>query len=375
MTMLFTKTRLLLVALVALAGLGWAAPTGRVMAQETTCAGEPFLGAAGAASPEAGSPAAGDATGSPAATGDAELNIVFLPKDVVNNYFVTAAEGGQEAATDLGGQFQQVGPESPNAAEQVTFIQTLTQQRVDAIVVSANDPNALAPALQEAMGQGVEVVSYDSDVAPDARAAFVNQASSEDIGRIQVQIMGRLLGCEGEIAILSAASTATNQNAWIEVMNDELDKPGYENMTLVDTVYGDDVAQVSFDRTVELLTAYPDLRGIISPTSVGIAAAASALEQEGRGGEVALTGLGLPNELRQYVENGTIEEFALWNPVDLGYLAYQTAAALVTDQITGGEGDTFQAGRLGSYTVGANGEVLLGPPFVFNADNIDQFDF
>jgi len=313
--------------------------------------------------------------GSPAAGGEANLNIAFLPKDVVNNYFVTAAGGAQEAADELGGQFQQVGPESPNAAEQVSFVQTLTQQRVDAIVVSANDPNALAPALQEAMAQGIQVVSYDSDVAPDARMAFVNQASSDDIGRIQVQIMGRLLDCEGEIAILSAASTATNQNAWIEVMEDELAKPGYENMTLVETAYGDDVPATSFDRTVELLTAYPDLRGIISPTTIGIANAAAALEQEGRGGDVALTGLGLPNELRQYVENGTIEEFALWNPVDLGYLAYQTAAALVAGRITGAEGDTFEAGRLGSYTVGANGEVLLGPPFVFTAENIGQFDF
>jgi rhamnose transport system substrate-binding protein len=158
-------------------------------------------------------------------------------------------------------------------------------------------------------------------------------------------------------------------------MEEELAKPGYENMTLVETAYGDDVPQVSFDRTVELLTAYPDLAGIISPTTVGIANAAAALEQEGRGGEVALTGLGLPNELRQYVENGTIEEFALWNPADLGYLAYYTAAALVNGEITGAEGDTFEAGKLGSYEVGENGEVLLGPPFVFTAENIGEFDF
>ena len=371
--------RLLLIVAVML-GVGWAAPGGRALAQETTCAGEPFLGAAGAdASPAAGGGETADATpmaGSPAAGGGGgELNIAFLPKDVVNNYFVTAAGGAQEAADGLGGQFQQVGPESPNAAEQVTFIETLTQQQVGAIVVSANDPDALAPALREAMEQGIQVVSYDSDVAQDARMAFVNQARAEDIGRIQVQIMGRLLECEGQIAILSAASTATNQNAWIEFMEDELAKPGYENMELVEIAYGEDVPQVSFDRTVELLTAYPDLDGIISPTTIGIANAAAALEQEGRGGDVHLTGLGLPNELREYVKNGTIEEFALWNPADLGYLAYYTAAALINGEITGAEGETFEAGRLGSYTVGENGEVLLGPPFVFTAENIDEFNF
>ena len=354
-----------------------------VLAQDdTTCAGEPFLGAPGAgaaASPagdDAASPAAGEAAtaASPAAT-DGELNIVFLPKDVVNPYFGTAAAGAQAAADELGGQFQQVGPQESNAAEQVTFIQTLTQQEVDAIVVSANDTNALVPALQEAMNQGIAVVTYDSDVAPEGRQVFVNQADSEQIGRIQVQIMGRLLNCEGEIAILSAASTMTNQNAWIGFMEDELAKPGYENLTLVEIAYGDDNPQLSYDKTVELLTAYPDLAGIISPTTVGMTAAAQAIAAEGRTDEIQLTGLNLPNLARESVEDGTVQEFALWNPEDLGYLAYYTAAAIVSGQITGEPGDTFEAGRLGTYTIDDNGVILLGPPFVFNAENIGDFDF
>ncbi len=374
--------RLLLILAVALvgAGLGTLRAPARVTAQDanTSCAGEPIGAGAGAeatGSPAAGSPAASPDAGASPAAGGADLNVAFLPKDTTNPYFVTAATGGEEAAAEVGGQFQQVGPASANAAEQVTFIQTLTQQRVSAIAVSANDPDALAPALREAIAQGIKVVSYDSDVAPDARQIFVNQADSEQIGRIQVQILGRLLGCEGEIAILSAASTATNQNTWIGFMEDELAKPGYENMTLVETAYGDDDPQVSFDRTVELLTAYPDLGGIISPTTVGIAAAAAALEQEGRGGDVQLTGLGTPNQLREFVQSGTIQQFALWNPVDLGYLAYQASAALVAGTITGAPGETFEAGRLGSYTVGENGQVVLGPPFIFTAENIDQFNF
>ena len=369
-----TRTRVSLVhpLLVALLALPMFAFGGLrvVSAQEADCA-----------TGEAASPEAGDAGASPVASpaggetlSGEGLSISFLPKDVVNNYFASNFRGAEEAAAEIGGTVEQVGPDTPNAAEQVTFIQTLTQQGVSAIAVSANDPDALAPALNEARAQGIKVVSFDSDVAPDARDVFVNQANSEDIGRIQVQIISRLIGCEGQIAVLSAAATATNQNAWIEFMRDELTKPGYENVELVEVVYGDDEPQRSYDRTLELLTAYPDLKGIISPTTVGIANAAAALRDEGRT-DVALTGLGLPNEMREFIEDGTVQEFALWNPTDLYYLTYYTAVALVQGAITGAPGETFSAGRLGEYTIGENSTVLLGPPFIFNADNIDDFNF
>ena len=360
-------------------GFGRIAPLARAQDANTTCAGEPMIGAP-SGTPAAGAPAAG---ASPVANAPApdpsKLNIAFLPKDVVNPYFATSAKGAQEAATELGGQFQQVGPQTSNAAEQVTYIQTLTQQNVNAIVVAADDTNALAPALKDAAAKGIKVISFDSDVATDARIAFANQADSEQIGRIEVQIMGKELNCEGDIAILSAASTMTNQNTWIGYMKDELAKPGYEKMKLVETAYGDDDPQKSYDKTVELLTAYPDLKGIISPTTVGMTAAAQALEAEGRGGgsdnQVMLTGLNLPNQTRAYVKSGTVKAFALWNPADLGYLAYYMAAYAIDGSLTGKEGETFTAGKLGSYTVGKDGTVLLGPPFIFDADNIDQFDF
>jgi rhamnose transport system substrate-binding protein len=336
------------------------------IAQGADCA----TGGGGGGTPAA-SPAGGESASPVAPAG---INMAFVPKDIVNNYFANSFKGAEEAAGETGGTVQQVGPDTPDATGQVQFIQTLTQQGVQAIGVSANDPNALAPALKDARAQGIKVVSYDSDVAPDARDLFINQANSEDIGRIQIQIISRLIGCEGEIAVLSAASTATNQNAWIDFMKDELTKPGYEKVKLVDVVYGDDKPQLSYDKTIELLTAYPDLKGIVSPTTVGISNAAAALEAEGRT-DVMLTGLGLPNEMRQYVKSGTVKEFALWNPIDLYYLTYYAGAALVSGEITGAEGDTFSAGRLGDYTVGANGSVLLGLPFIFNAENIDQFDY
>ncbi len=313
-----------------------------------------------------GTPTSGTGSGS-------NLNIVFLPKQINNPYFDTAASGGQQAAKDLNGQFKQVGPSSANAAAQVPFITTLTEQHVGAIVISGDDPNAVAPALKQAMAQGIKVVSYDADVAPDARNVFVNQADSEQIGRSEVDLLAQQINSTGQIAILSAASTAANQNTWIGFMKQELTK--YPKMQLVKIAYGNDDDQTSFNQTLALLQQYPNLKGIISPTTVGIAAAARALESVHKGGQVALTGLGTPNQLRQYVKDGTIKAFELWNPANLGYLAYYVAALLIQGKIKGNVGETFTAGKLGSYTIGANNVVLLGPPTVFNSSNIDQFNF
>jgi rhamnose transport system substrate-binding protein len=301
------------------------------------------------------------------------LNIAFLPKAVNNPYFDSAANGAKQAASELKGQFKQVGPSDAVASEQVPYIQTLTTQGVSAIVISADDANAVAPALKQAQAKGIKVVSYDSDTAPDARSIFINQASTEDIGRSEVDLLAKQINSTGQIAILSATSTATNQNAWIEFMKDELKK--YPNMQLVKIAYGNDDDQTSYNETQALIQAYPDLKGIISPTTVGIAAAARYLKTAGLSGKIALTGLGTPNSLRSYVKDGTIQGFELWDVGHLGYLAYYAAAALIQGKITGKEGDTFTAGTLGSYTVGANGVVLLGPPTVFDASNIDNFNF
>lgn len=317
----------------------------------------------------------GSGNGGGTSNGGSNLNIVFLPKQINNPYFDIAAQGGKQAASALKGSFKQVGPSTASASEQVTEINTLTAQHVSAIVVSANDPNALAPALKQASTQGIKVVSFDSDVAPDARQVFVNQANSEDIGRIEVQMLGKELNYSGQIAILSAASTATNQNAWIGYMQNELSKPQYKNMQLVKTVYGNDDDQTSFNDTLSLLQAYPNLKGIISPTTVGIAAAARAIESVGKGGKVALTGLGTPNQMRKYVDDGTVQQFALWDPAKLGYLAYYAAAALVQGKITGKQGESFNAGTLGTKTIGADGTVILGPPTVFDKSNIGQYNF
>ncbi|MBB6417759.1 rhamnose ABC transporter substrate-binding protein [Streptomyces massasporeus] len=304
------------------------------------------------------------------------LTVGFLPKQVNNPYFTSADKGGEKALKELGSSYKEVGPSSAtDTAGQVSYVNTLTQQQVDAMAVSAQDPGALCTALKQAMKNDIKVVTYDSDTTPDCRNAFVSQASAEDLGRTEVQLLAKQIDFRGEIAILSAAQTATNQNTWIDFMKDELKKPEYKNMKLVKTAYGNDDAQQSFQQTQGLLQEYPNLKGIISPTTVGIKAAAQYLSGSKYKGKVSLTGLGTPNDMRKYVKNGTVEAFELWDPARLGELAARTAVALSSGQITGKEGETFKAGSMGEYTIGKDGVISLGKPTVFDAKNIDQFNF
>ena len=302
------------------------------------------------------------------------LAITFLPKNLGNPYFDTSNAGGEEAIEEFGGTYAEVGPSEASPTSQVTFIQTAAQQGVGGLVVSANDPEAICDALNEARDAGVKVVTFDSDTNPECRDLFINQATAEGIAKVQVDLIAEQIGDAGQIAILSASANATNQNAWIEMMEEDL-AANHPNIELVETVYGDDDDQTSFDKTAALLQTYPELKGIISPTTVGIAAAARYLSTSEYKGKVALTGLGTPNQMREYVEDGTVTSFALWNPADLGYLAAYATKALIEGEITGEEGDTFEAGKLGDYEVGADATVLLGDPFVFDAENIGDFDF
>jgi rhamnose transport system substrate-binding protein len=303
------------------------------------------------------------------------LTVGFLPKQVNNPYFTTSDNGGKKALEELGEKYKEVGPNSAtDTSGQVSYVNTLTQQQVDAIAVSAQDPGALCTALKQAMSNGIKVVTYDSDTRTDCRNAFVSQAGAEDLGRTEVQLLAEQIGYKGEIAILSAAQTATNQNTWIGYMKDELKNPKYKDMKLVKIAYGNDDAQQSFQQTQGLLQEHPDLKGIISPTTVGIKAAAQYLSGSKYKGKVELTGLGTPNDMRKYVKNGTVEGFELWDPAKLGDLAARTAVALASGQITGKEGETFKAGST-TCTIGKDGVISLGKPTVFDAKNIDRFNF
>ncbi|WP_330465046.1 rhamnose ABC transporter substrate-binding protein [Streptomyces longwoodensis] len=324
---------------------------------------------------DAAGPAASAGKADPGAALKKGLTVGFLPKQVNNPYFTTADKGGEKALAELGSTYKEVGPSSAtDTSGQVSYVNTLTQQQVDAIAVSAQDPGALCTALKQAMGNGIKVVTYDSDTTPQCRNAFVSQASAEDLGRTEVQLLAQQIGYRGEIAVLSAAQTATNQNTWIGYMKEELKDPKYKDVKLVKIAYGNDDAQQSFQQTQGLLQEYPDLKGIISPTTVGIKAAAQYLSGSKYKGKVKLTGLGTPNDMRKYVKNGTVDAFELWDPAKLGDLAARTAVALSSGQITGKEGESFQAGGT-TYSIGKDGVISLGKPTVFDAENIDRFNF
>ncbi|MGW0811489.1 rhamnose ABC transporter substrate-binding protein [Nonomuraea sp. NPDC002799] len=328
--------------------------------------------------PAATQPTAGGGSSAPAAATIKEgLKIAFLPKQVNNPYFdASDNKGGKVAVAEFKGVYSQTGPSEASPSAQVSYINTLSQQGTDVIVVSANDKDAICGALNEARQAGAKVVTYDSDTNPTCRDAFINQASAEGIAASQIKLISEAVGADGgEIAILSATANATNQNAWIEMMKTELAKPENGKLKLVATVYGDDDDQKSFQEAQGLLAKYPNLKGIISPTTVGVAAAARYLSGSEYKGKVQLTGLGTPNQMRAYIKDGTVKSFALWNPSDLGYLAAFAGGALASGMITGKEGEKFTAGKLGEYTIGKDGAILLGDPFVYDKANIDDFDF
>ena len=328
------------------------------------------------ASVAAPSSAAPSAAASAAAGGG--TSVTFIPKQINNPYFDAAKQGADMAAQELGGTVTQVGPSSATEA-QASFIQDATTQGVKAIAISANDPNAVAPALKAAMAAGIKVVGYDSSPAAGAYNVFVNQTDFSLIGQAMADWACDLApNCTGEIAILSAAATASNQNTWIDNMKTVLQGDKYKNLKLVDVVYGDDDPQKSTTQAQGLLQAHPNLKVIVAPTTVGILAAAQVVSQANKQNDVKVTGLGFPRQMSAYVKDGTAPEFGLWSVPDLGYLTYNVADQLVKGTIKGDVGEQVTVPKLNGgkpYTIGDKSVVILGPPFVFNKDNVNNFDF
>jgi rhamnose transport system substrate-binding protein len=304
------------------------------------------------------------------------LKVFVIPKNLGNPYFTTSdsvKSGGALAALK---KLREKGVETSGTAatpaSQIPAIDAAISKGANALIVSATDPTALCPTLAKAMKEHIVVVTYDSD-APTCRNLWIEQATSQSIGASEVDLLAKEINDTGQIAIVSAAADATNQNAWIGYMKTELAK--YPNMSLVATVYGNDDPTTSTQVTEGLLSEYPNLKGIISPTTVGIAAAAAVLDTAAYRGKIMLTGLGTPNSMKQYVADGTVTAFELWNPAQLGYLAAYAAVNLASHTITGKVGQTFTAGTLGKFTVGPDKTVLLGAPYVFDAANIGNFNF
>ncbi len=309
----------------------------------------------------------------PADTKPLKFGVVI--KQTGNAFFDASNEGFQAAAAELGIEIEQRGPADSTAEGQIEIIQNFISEGVDCLLVTANDPDALAPALKEAMDKGIKVISWDSDVAPDARMLYVQAADVGTIGRDQIKVASELAEGEGQIAILSAAATATNQNTWIEEMKKVLEEPEYSGLDLVAIVYGDDKPDKSYQEAQGLLKSYPDLEVVIAPTTVGIAATGKAFTDAGMIGKKYVTGLALPTEMAPYIKNGIAPIVMLWNPIDFGYVSAYVAYALVNGDITGAVGDVIPVGSHGEREVLEGGVVNLGDLFRFTAENVDDFNF
>lgn len=307
---------------------------------------------------------------------DRKETYAFVFKNTGNPYADKMVEGFEETIKELGGEVIVRAPEQPTAEGQIQIIEQLITQKVDALAIAANDEDALEPVLKKAMDQGIKVFSVDSAVNANSRIVHVNQANPERIGQVQIEAVSEMIGGKGQIAILSATSQATNQNTWIKYMKEELEKPEYKDIELVKVAYGDDLRDKSVSETEALLKSYPDLKAIIAPTTVGIAAAGKVLTDKNLKDKVKLTGLGLPSEMASYIENGVCPWMYLWNPIEVGEASAYTAKALVDGTITGKVGESFDAGENGQLEVvedGDGAQVILGDPFRFDADNIDEW--
>jgi ABC-type sugar transport system substrate-binding protein len=304
-----------------------------------------------------------------------EITAVDIPKLVGIGYFAATTKGQGEAAAELGNvKITTDGPTEANIDDQITFIDNYITQGVNAILFAANDPVAIAPVLKKALAAGIHVIGYDANSQPDAREWFVNQAEFNGIGKALIDAMAAEIGEEGSFAIVTSTFTTPNQARWIHEMQDYQAKC-HPNLKWLETVEAQEDNNLSFNQATTLINKYGDeLKGIFGMTSVATPASAEAVTQAGQCGKIAVVGLATPNAMKPYVQADCVKSVVLWNPIDLGYAAVYALRAAVDGKLTP-ESKELEAGRLGKLAVVNGSEILLGPPFIYSKDNIDDFDF
>ena len=317
------------------------------------------------------------AAGSSAIAEDTE--IVFVGKNTGNPYFDSLTDGFVDACEAIACNFEFVAPATADATSQIPFIEAQIQRGVDVIAISPNSPDALNQVFESAREQGIIVLTVNGDITGNEqyRDATILPTDFTKVGADQIEMVGSLIGYEGEIAILSATTEAPDQNFWIEGMNETISSdPKYANMTLVATVYGDDQPEKSTTEMEALLANHPDLKGLIAPTTVGIAAAAQVVQNRGISDTVKVTGLGLPSEMSDFIKDGTVDAFQLWSPYNQGWLAAHFAVGLKDGTMKNEVGSEFDVPELGTITINENNSINTQAALTtFNADNIDDFNF
>lgn len=308
-------------------------------------------------------------------------DMVLLPKFLGILPFDQANAGAEEAHAELQnpGKLLYTGPTPENSvAGQIEIVTTSTSQGQKVVMLSNNAGDQIAPSAKAAQAAGTKIVTWDSPIpSAEGESLFVAQVDFNDIGKVMADMAHSILGGEGEFATLSATPDAANQNAWIAAMDEALKGEKYAGLKHIDIVYGDDQSEVSYNRALALVDKHPNMGLIMAPTSVGIVSAAKALQDEDLCDTIKVSGLGVPAEMVSYTMNDCAPEFALWSFVDLGYLTYYTSYLLATGQIKGEVGESFEAGRMGPYTIekdptrDAGSRVLMGPFTVYNKDNVE----
>ena len=323
--------------------------------------------------------AAGLLTSASAAFAQEDIDIVYIPKNTGNPYFDSIIGGFEDAAEKLGYNFTTVAPASAEATSQIPFITAQIQRGVDVIAISPNSPDALNQVFDRARSRDIKIIIVNSDIpgSEDHRDVAVLPVDFSTIGKAQVELLGSQIDYKGDIAILSATTDAPDQNVWIADMEEILENdPKYADMNLVTIAYGDDDPQKSTTEMEALLANYPDLRGVISPTTVGVAAAAQVVETAGVADRVKVVGLGTPNQMRRFIENGTVEAFQLWSPYNEGWLTGHMAVDMVSGDLEVAPGATFDVPDLGTITVLEQNVIhTQAEPTTFTSENIDEFNF
>lgn len=299
------------------------------------------------------------------------LTVALMPKNKGNPYFVSCRQGAEEAAKELGVKLLWDGPTETDAARQNEVVEAWITRGVNVIAVSVENREGLSTVLRKARSRGIKVLTFDADALPDARDFFVNQATPRGIAETLLEHTSRILGGQGDFAIVTASLTAANQNEWIKEIRDLLASK-YTGLELVDIRPSDDDRKRAFDETQSLLKAYPSVKVVMAIASPAVPGAAEAVKQSGRT-DVKVTGLGLPNDSKPYLKDGVLDSVVLWNTQDLGYLALYAANALGRGTLQAGA-TSFEAGRLKTLRVEGD-NILLGTPFTFTKDNVDRFDF
>ncbi|HTX36783.1 MAG TPA: substrate-binding domain-containing protein [Bryobacteraceae bacterium] len=296
--------------------------------------------------------------------------IAMMPKAKGDPYFVSCRVGAEEAARETGADLIWDGPTGLDPAKQNEVVESWITRHVDAIAVAVSNSAGISTVLRKARERGIRVLTWDADAAPDARDYFVNQATPEGIGFTLTDEAARLMGGQGQFAVITGALSAANQNAWIEFIKQHLAK--YPGMKLATIRPCDDDRDKAFAETQTVLKVYPQVKLVMGIATAAVPGAAEAVRQAGRK-DVFVIGLSLPNLNKQYVHDGVVQAVVLWNTKDLGYLTVYAAAMLVRGQIPAGA-TGFQAGRLGAIEIRGS-QILLGTPVIFNKANIDQFNF